>query len=154
MFEIELFICIKMDLALNKLQWSICHKTQPTNNLSLGRGECSLSSISLLCFVYSQCYIMKEECHQISLAFIFQESFSCDSEVAFLQEVYVWNSCIFLSGIIYPTSPPQIEYDKKSFFKGESPGGELVNMLDFNIVVKVFELQSLRELIWGLWYSR
>ena len=27
MFEIELFICIKMDLALNNLQWLICHKT-------------------------------------------------------------------------------------------------------------------------------
>ena len=25
----ELFICIKMDLTLNKLQWLICHKTQP-----------------------------------------------------------------------------------------------------------------------------
>ena len=29
MFEIELFICIKMDLALNNLQWSMCHKTKP-----------------------------------------------------------------------------------------------------------------------------
>ena len=28
LFEIELFICIKMDLALNNLQWLICHKTQ------------------------------------------------------------------------------------------------------------------------------
>ena len=28
MFEIELFICIKMDLALNYLQMLICHKTQ------------------------------------------------------------------------------------------------------------------------------
>ena len=25
----ELFICIKMDLALNNLQWLICHKTKP-----------------------------------------------------------------------------------------------------------------------------
>ena len=32
MFEIELIICIKVDLALNKLQRLICHKTnQPTN---------------------------------------------------------------------------------------------------------------------------
>ena len=31
MFEIELFICIKMDSALNNLQWLICHKTQRTN---------------------------------------------------------------------------------------------------------------------------
>ena len=31
MFEIELVICIKMDLALNNLQRLICHKTQPTN---------------------------------------------------------------------------------------------------------------------------
>ena len=28
LFEIELFICIKMDLALNNLQRLICHKTQ------------------------------------------------------------------------------------------------------------------------------
>ena len=32
MFEIELFICIKMDLTLNNLQWSICHKTKPRPN--------------------------------------------------------------------------------------------------------------------------
>ena len=31
MFEIELIIYIKMDLALNNLQRLICHKTQPTN---------------------------------------------------------------------------------------------------------------------------
>ena len=30
LFEIELTICIKMDLALNKLQRLICHKSQPT----------------------------------------------------------------------------------------------------------------------------
>ena len=28
MVEIKLFICIKMDLALNNLQWLICHKTK------------------------------------------------------------------------------------------------------------------------------
>ena len=32
MFEIELFICIKIDLALNNLQWLICHKTKPNQN--------------------------------------------------------------------------------------------------------------------------
>ena len=31
LFEIELLICIKMDLALNNLQRLICHKNQPTN---------------------------------------------------------------------------------------------------------------------------
>ena len=32
LFQIELFICIIMDLALNNLQMLICHKTnQPTN---------------------------------------------------------------------------------------------------------------------------
>ena len=31
LFEIELFICITMDLALNNLQRLICHKTQTTN---------------------------------------------------------------------------------------------------------------------------
>ena len=36
MFETELIICIKMDLALDNLQRLICHKTQPTNkNLTL-----------------------------------------------------------------------------------------------------------------------
>ena len=39
LFEIELIICIRMDLALNNLQRLICHKTQasnqPTNLLSL-----------------------------------------------------------------------------------------------------------------------
>ena len=34
LFEIELFICIKMDLALNDLQGLICHKTQ-TNKMYL-----------------------------------------------------------------------------------------------------------------------
>ena len=29
LFEIELFICIKMDLALNDLQWLICYKSKP-----------------------------------------------------------------------------------------------------------------------------
>ena len=28
MFEIELFLCIKMDSALNSLKWLICHKTK------------------------------------------------------------------------------------------------------------------------------
>ena len=37
LFEIELFICIKIDLALNNLQVLICHKTQTntqTNKLN------------------------------------------------------------------------------------------------------------------------
>ena len=29
LFEIELFICIDMNLALNNLQWLICHKNIP-----------------------------------------------------------------------------------------------------------------------------
>ena len=37
LFEIELIICIKMDLALNNLHRLICHKTQPTNqSFSIG----------------------------------------------------------------------------------------------------------------------
>ena len=28
LFEIELFLCMKMDLALNNLQWLICQKIQ------------------------------------------------------------------------------------------------------------------------------
>ena len=34
LFEIELIICIKMDLALNNLQRLICHKTLPTNQVT------------------------------------------------------------------------------------------------------------------------
>ena len=33
LFKIELFICIKMDLALDNLKRLICHKTQTTNQL-------------------------------------------------------------------------------------------------------------------------
>ena len=33
LFEIELIICIKMDLALNNLQRFICYKTQPNNQI-------------------------------------------------------------------------------------------------------------------------
>ena len=31
LFEMELIMCIKMDLALNNLQRLICYKTQTTN---------------------------------------------------------------------------------------------------------------------------
>ena len=31
----EPFICIKMDLSLNNLQWLICHKTQPNQIIYL-----------------------------------------------------------------------------------------------------------------------
>ena len=31
LFEIELFICIKVDLGLNNQQKLICYKNQPTN---------------------------------------------------------------------------------------------------------------------------
>ena len=34
-FEIELIICIKMDLALNNLWKLICHKTQTNNQTNL-----------------------------------------------------------------------------------------------------------------------
>ena len=34
LFEIELTICLKMDLALNNLQRMICHKNQLTNQLN------------------------------------------------------------------------------------------------------------------------
>ena len=35
MFEIELFICIKIELALNNLQRLICHKTQTNKQIKL-----------------------------------------------------------------------------------------------------------------------
>ena len=42
LFEKELFICIKMDLALNNLQWLMCHKTKPnkTNVSCLSYLDC------------------------------------------------------------------------------------------------------------------
>ena len=36
LLEIELFICIKMDLALKNAQSLICHKTQKTNKQTSG----------------------------------------------------------------------------------------------------------------------
>ena len=55
MFEIGLFLWIKMDLSLNTQQWLICHKTKPNQTIwwylystSMGRGfYWSLSSSSL-----------------------------------------------------------------------------------------------------------
>ena len=35
MSEIELFLCIKMDLALNNIQWLICHQTKPNQTKML-----------------------------------------------------------------------------------------------------------------------
>ena len=49
LFEIELFICIKMNLVLNNLQRLICHKTQrinqPTSDLYFLMKHCQLSKI-------------------------------------------------------------------------------------------------------------
>ena len=39
MFEIELIICLNMDLALNNLQRLICHKTQPTKSGATTPGQ-------------------------------------------------------------------------------------------------------------------
>ena len=36
LLEIELIICIKMDVALNNLQKLMCHETQPTNQITDG----------------------------------------------------------------------------------------------------------------------
>ena len=45
MLEIELFICIKMNLGFNYLQWLICHKTQ-TNKQTNKLVDCN-SNINL-----------------------------------------------------------------------------------------------------------
>ena len=39
MFEIELFVCIKMDLALNNLQWLICHKAKLNQTITSNHNE-------------------------------------------------------------------------------------------------------------------
>ena len=44
LFEIELLISIKMDLALNNLQWLMYHKTKPNQNI--------LIEIYELCFIH------------------------------------------------------------------------------------------------------
>ena len=36
LFEIKLFICTKMDLAVNYRQWLICYKIQPKQILYIG----------------------------------------------------------------------------------------------------------------------
>ena len=41
LFEIEMFICIKMDLVLNNLQWLICRKQNQTDLLG--------SQVNILC---------------------------------------------------------------------------------------------------------
>ena len=45
------------------------------SEVSFVRGRCSLSFISLLCFVYTQCWIIEEVCHQIFLSSILHEVF-------------------------------------------------------------------------------
>ncbi len=52
LFEIELIICIKMDLVLNGQQRLICHKTQTTNIKCFGGNWCQ--SLFVCFFPYSQ----------------------------------------------------------------------------------------------------
>ena len=47
MFDIELFICMKMDLALNNLQRLICHKTL-TNQTSVSSQRKSKGQITCI----------------------------------------------------------------------------------------------------------
>ena len=49
-YEIELIICIKMDLALNNLQRLICHKTQIPKQQVLNQFFAFLSFYSLICW--------------------------------------------------------------------------------------------------------
>ena len=48
MFEIELFICLKMDLALNNLERLMYHKTKPNLTLVLSSSASDQGSILLL----------------------------------------------------------------------------------------------------------
>ena len=61
MFEIELIICIKMDLALNNLQRLICHKIQPIkppfNNVQKSSGSFKNMFTNLCIYLV---YIYKE----------------------------------------------------------------------------------------------
>ena len=49
MFEIQLFICIKLALALNNLQWLMCHKTK-SNQTKSGLLTRKINKISLVTF--------------------------------------------------------------------------------------------------------
>ena len=53
MFEIELFICIKMDVALNNLQGLICHKTnKQTNKQTNKKPECHTDFFDIIAGVF------------------------------------------------------------------------------------------------------
>ena len=52
LFEMELFICIKVDLALNNLQGLICHKNQTNNNIGW---NLSLRLLNMNCCYHDPC---------------------------------------------------------------------------------------------------
>ena len=49
LFELELFICIKMDLALNNLQGLICHKNKPNTHLTEDNRKENVEGIAVVC---------------------------------------------------------------------------------------------------------
>ena len=57
MFEIELIICIKMELTLNNLQRLKCHKTQPTNKIFFIFGFSLFFSLSSFYFHFCPFYL-------------------------------------------------------------------------------------------------
>ena len=112
MFEIELFICVKIDLALNNLDGLICHKTQTKLSLS----DCStfhshfvyLSFLSLVfCFLFPilAVFLLTMNSYFLTLFshlfyFVFFFSFSSSSS-QHLHICYLYNNNYFLSGLSF-----------------------------------------------------
>ena len=68
MFEIELVICIKSDLALNNQQKLICHKTQTTSQSKITKMNCVLRCLKQNCFDIWTAYLRRTElCYILTL---------------------------------------------------------------------------------------
>ena len=62
LFEIELFICIKMDMAINNQQLLICHKNQPSSaRISFWMMVSLFNGISTLCRLFNAKVMLLEE---------------------------------------------------------------------------------------------
>ena len=58
MFEIELFTCIKMDMALDNLKWLIYHKTKPNQTrFPYGRKPVNIFTYAYVDITISRWYI-------------------------------------------------------------------------------------------------
>ena len=91
MFEIELFICIKIDLALNNLQWLIFHKTKlrqvdilPDQSI-IAWEYCRVFSVCFDKFDYI-CHIFIQLCLNVFLILLYDAT---RQEIYWIH-VYIW----------------------------------------------------------------